>query len=172
MAITKTPDQAAFDALDALLVADTAASNGLANVTQVANAYSSNAVLLGNYDSAATPTFRLIRRGDPKKTTAFPRVECDVVTTNRRDTQGKARAESFVRLHYFTKRDVPNGFGSQNNVVLRARSVFSRVTPTTTGGWLFAPLHEPRGFQGPADDTTQHFIEEYAVTMAAAAGDF
>lgn len=172
MAITKTPDQAAFDALDALLVADTAASNGLANVTQVASAYSSNAVLLGNYDSAATPTFRLIRRGDPKKTTAFPRVECDVVTSGREDASGKARVRAVVRLHYFTKRDVPNGFGSQNNVVLRARTVFPRVTPAATGGWNFSPLWEPHGFQGPADSTTQHFIEEYVVRMAAATGDF
>jgi hypothetical protein len=166
MAITKTPEVAAFDAFDTLAAADSSNANGLAKLTQSGGAYTSNAVLIGNINGAGNG-IALIRRGDPDGTDHYPRIEVEPLVRNRRDAAGHARVEMVVRLHYFTGGTTPAGFTSQNNVLLRARSVFPRVQPSATGGWTFSVLHEPRGFQVSRTPTEQHYVEEYAVTMTA-----
>jgi hypothetical protein len=170
MALTKEAEQACFDAFNALFVADTVNANGLANVTQVAGAYTSNAVLVGNVVGVATPA--LARLGDPQRTGSVPLIEWDGQVTNEGDTMGYARAEMIVRLRHWTNRETPAGFGSQNPVVLRSRQVFHRAAPAATGGWTFSMLHRHRGFQAPSNDKRQLYITEYGVIMNAADGDY
>ena len=169
MALTKEAEEACFDAFNAAFVADTAHANGLANVTLSGAAYTSNAVLLGNIVGGTTA---LSRVGDPERTSTVPRIEWEGAASSERETMGHARVEMIVRLHHYTNRETPDGFGSQNAVAIRSRQVFHRAALTTTGGWTFAVLHRLRGFQAPSADTEQHYIVEYSVIMTAATGDY
>ncbi len=164
MAITKEAEQACFDAFDAAFIADTVHANGLANVTQSAGAYTSNAVLVGNIAGGSAG---LMRDGDPQRTEDVPRIAWESASSIEEDTPNHARVRMIVRLHHYTNRETPDGFGSQDNVALRSRQVFHRAALTTTGGWAFSTLIRKRGFQAPASSKEQHYIVEYAVEMSS-----
>ena len=168
MAITKEAEQAAFDAFEATMIADTISTSGLNYSIQVGGAYTSPNYLIGN--GSGQTTMRLIRRGDPQQTINFPRIEWEATPSNERDTPAHARAEFTVRLHHLCNRNTPNGFSQQNSVVLRSRQVFHRASLTATGGWNFSTIIRRRGFQAPGTQTEQHYIVEYQVVMSAGTG--
>lgn len=159
MAVSKEADDAIFDALNTKYATDTT-GNGLANTTQVAGAYSSNAYLRGGF----------ARVGDPQRTTNVPRIEVEILPTGEVDTPDHARVSALVRLIHTCERNVPNGFGSQGNVVRSSRALFHRASLATTGGWTFSTLERKRGFQAPSTGTQQRYIVEYAVLMSAGIG--
>lgn len=166
MAVSKEADQAIFDALNAAFVADTGTS-GLNKVSMTAGAYDSANVLIGNVTGG---TAALIRRGDPKATKLVPRVEVEVLPTGEVDTPDHARAQALARLYLVTNRETPSGFGSQNQVAPRVRSVFHRASLAATGGWTFSTLRRQRGFQLPPTEKEQVYVTEYALTMSAGSG--
>lgn len=167
MAVTAEAEQACFDAFNAAFVADTVNANGLNNSTQSGGAYTSNAFLIGN---ATGGTAALHRKGDPQRTSNFPRIEWEGFPTEELDTPDHARVQMLVRLHHYTNRNVPEGFDSQNAVVLRSRQVFHRASFSAQGGWNFSTVVRKRGFQAPAAQNEQHYVAEYAVTMSAGSG--
>jgi hypothetical protein len=168
MAVTKEDADALFDALDALVAADTSNSNGLAKLTQSGGAYTSNAVLVGNIDGAGTG-IDLIRVGEPRGTSHYPRLECEIFL-DAKDSPAYARSEGMFRLHLFTNRITPNGFGSQANVAFRIRQVVHRGALSTNGGWYFSQLQRFQPIQLRGSQTEQHLVIPFAVVMSAGTG--
>jgi hypothetical protein len=163
VAITLEADDAAYDAIGGLIAGDGGA-NGLSNATQT---------VAGIYDSANYLKGGVHRRGTPQQTLDHPRLEIEIAGTQSRDTFDHASFAGIARIHIITNREPPityPGFVSQRAISVRVRSVLNGGAPSTQGGWTFSVLHRLRGFQAPASDKEQHYIQEYQVAATAGAG--
>lgn len=171
MAVTSEPEDACFTAFKAAFTADTGlAVNALNDSSQTLGVYNSNAFLIGGF----------FRKGDPLEggSPTVARIVWEATGITELDTQSFARTEGLVRLHHFTERNTPDGFGnqasppqgSQQAVVARSRKVFHRAALTATNGWNFSTMVRKRGFQGPSSATEQHYIVEYQIVMSAGTG--
>lgn len=144
--------QAAYDALAALVTADTGAT-GLNNTASLNH-------LWGGFT----------RVGDPERVRVLPFIEFEVAGEREQDAMSTNRADMVVRLHLFTDRNVMYRTtlqGNQNTLVTRMRAVFHGVTPSTSGGWNFNKIYRTSAVQAASSETEGHWVETYLLRLSA-----
>lgn len=144
--------QAAYDALAALVTADTGAT-GLNNSASLSH-------LFGGFT----------RVGDPERARLLPFIEFEVAGEREQDAMNTNRADLVVRLHLFTDRNVMYRTtlpGNQNTIVTRMRAVFHGATPSASGGWNFNKIYRTSAVQAPSTEVEGHWVETYLMRLSA-----